>query len=165
MDFVKQTVSSEIKSEIESAILDMTDSDDNLESINKPRLRPIVQVTQRSSEEILIFALKPAYIRVSESDGTILYSKILDPGEYFLVPGTPGMKSLRAGMSGHVYFRINGNDYGPVGDGPNVKRKIDISSKSILNKYDLVDFSKDIKAKKIIADLDLNINSRKIDLE
>ena len=68
-------------------------------------------------------------------------------------------------MSGHVYFRINGSEYGPVGDGPNVVRKIDISSKSILNKYKLADFSKDLKAKKIIAELDLNINSRKINLE
>ena len=164
-DFVNQTISSEIQSEIELAILDMTKADDNLESSQKPRLRPIVQVTQRLSEEILIFSLKPAYIRVSESDGTILYSKILDPGEYFLVPRSPGLKSLRAGMSGHVYFRINGNVYGPVGDGPNVERKIDISSKSILNKYKPADFSEDIKAKKIIADLDLNINTRKIDVE
>ena len=165
VDFVKETISSEIKSEIESAILDMTNSDDNLESINKPRLRPIVQVTQRLSEEILIFSLKPAYIRVSESDGTILYSKILEPGEYFTVPRTPGLKSLRAGMSGHVYFRINGNEYGPVGDGPTVERNIEISSKSILKRYALADFSSNIKAKKIIADLDLNMNSQKIDLE
>ena len=105
------------------------------------------------------------YKRQSESDGTILYSKILDPGEYFTVPRTPGLKSLRAGMSGHVYFRINGNEYGPVGDGPTVERNIDISSKSILKKYSLADFSENIKAKKIIADLDLNVNSRKIDVE
>ena len=68
-------------------------------------------------------------------------------------------------MSGHVYFRVNGKEYGPVGDGPTVERNIEISSKSILKRYALADFSSNIKAKKIIADLDLNMNSRKIDVE
>ena len=164
-EFVNQTISSEIKSEIELAILDMSASGEKLGGLSKPKLRPIVQVTQRLADEILIFSLKPAYIRVSESDGTILYSKILDPGEYFLVPRTQGLKSLRAGMSGHVYFRMNGNDYGPVGDGPSVKRDINISKRSILDKYKIADFSNNAKAKKIITELDLNIKSKKIDFE
>ena len=132
---------------------------------DRPKLRPIVQVTERIDEKIIIFSLKPAYIRVSEKDGTILYSKILDPGEYFTVPQSDSSKSLRAGMSGHVYFRMDGKEYGPVGSGPNVERNINITRKDILDKFTLADFTKNPKAKKIIAKLNLNLKSDNVDLE
>jgi transcriptional regulator with XRE-family HTH domain len=162
---VKKKIFSEIKNELE---IIKEESDDYYLSdkrFNRPKLRPVVQVTELLDDMIIIFSLKPAYIRVSEENGTILYSKILDPGEYFSVPQDGTLKSLRAGMSGYVYFRVSGKNFGPVGSGPSVKRGININKKDILDKFTIADFTKNPKAKKIIAKLKVNLESENVDLE
>ena len=132
---------------------------------SRPQLRPSVQVTKRASSKIVIFSLKPAYIRVAEDNGTILFSKILDPGEHFIVPSDATLPLLRAGMSGYVYFRVDGKEYGPVGSGPGIEKNIKITKGEITSNYVVADLTKDPKSKKIIAELDLKLKSSAVPKE
>ena len=157
--FVKNKISNEIKDEINLALRGVSSNLTNPITFSRPQLRPSVQVTKRTLNKIVIFSLKPAYIRVAEDNGTILFSKIMDPGEHFIVPSDVSLPLLRAGMSGYVYFRIDGKEYGPVGSGPGVEKDIKIIKDEITKNYDLADLMKDPESKKIIAELDLKLKS------
>ena len=157
--FVKNKISNQIKDEINLALTAVSSSLNNPITFSRPQLRPSVQVTKRTINKIVIFSLKPAYIRVAEDNGTILFSKIMDPGEHFVVPSDVSLPMLRAGMSGYVYFRIDGKEYGPVGSGPGVEKDIKIIKDEITKKYKLADLMKDPESKKIIAELDLKLKS------
>ena len=157
--FVKNKISNQIKDEINLALRVVSSNLINPITFSRPQLRPSVQVTKRTLNKIVIFSLKPAYIRVSEDNGTILFSKIMDPGEHFIVPSDVSLPLLRAGMSGYVYFRIDGKEYGPVGSGPGVKKDIKIIKDEITRNYELADLMKDPESKKIIAELDLKLKS------
>jgi len=157
--FVKNKISNQIQDEIKLALTAVSNNLTNSTSFSRPQLRPSVQVTKRVLDKIVIFSLKPAYIRVAEENGTILFSKILDPGEYFSVPSEVTLPLLRAGMSGYVYFRVNGKEYGPVGSGPGIEKDIKIIRGEITKNYALADLTKDPESKKIIAKLDLKLKS------
>ena len=157
--FVKNKISNQIKDEINLALTAVSSNLNNPITFSRPQLRPSVQVTKRTLNKIVIFSLKPAYIRVAEDNGTILFSKIMDPGEHFIVPSDVSLPLLRAGMSGYVYFRIDGKEYGPVGSGPGVEKDIKIIKDEITKNYKLADLMKDPESKKIIAELDLKLKS------
>ena len=157
--FVKNKISNQIKDEINLALTAVSGNLNNPINFSRPQLRPSVQVTKRTLNKIVIFSLKPAYIRVAEDNGTILFSKIMDPGEHFIVPSDVSLPLLRAGMSGYVYFRIDGKEYGPVGSGPGVEKDIKIIKDEITKNYKLADLMKDPESKKIIAELDLKLKS------
>ena len=157
--FVKNKISNQIKDEINLALTAVSSSLNNPITFSRPQLRPSVQVTKRTINKIVIFSLKPAYIRVAEDNGTILFSKIMDPGEHFVVPSDVSLPMLRAGMSGYVYFRIDGKEYGPVGSGPGIEKDIKIIKDEITKNYKLADLMKDPESKKIIAELDLKLKS------
>ena len=157
--FVKNKISNQIKDEINLALTAVSSSLNNPIIFSRPQLRPSVQVTKRTINKIVIFSLKPAYIRVAEDNGTILFSKIMDPGEHFVVPSDVSLPMLRAGMSGYVYFRIDGKEYGPVGSGPGIEKDIKIIKDEITKNYKLADLMKDPESKKIIAELDLKLKS------
>jgi len=163
--FVKNQISNQIQDEINLALAGVSSNLTNSITFSRPQLRPSVQVTKRTSNKIVIFSLKPAYIRVAEDNGTILFSKILDPGEYFTVPSEANLPLLRAGMSGYVYFRVNGKEYGPVGSGPGVEKDIKITKDEITKNYVLADLMKDPESKKIIAELDLKLKSNIVNEE
>jgi hypothetical protein len=162
--FIKNKISNQIQNEINLAIRGVSGDLTNSTTFSRPQLRPTVQVTKKTSSKIVIFSLKPAYIRVAEDNGTILFSKILDPGEHFMVPSEATLPLLRAGMSGYVYFRVDDKDYGPVGSGPGVEKGIKVSKAEITKNYVLADLMKDPESKKIIAELDLKLKSG-IDIE
>ena len=157
--FVKDKISNQIKDEINLALSAVSSNLTNPITFSRPQLRPSVQVTKRTINKIVIFSLKPAYIRVAEDNGTILFSKIMDPGEHFVVPSDVSVPMLRAGMSGYVYFRIDGKEYGPVGSGPGIEKDIKIIKDEITKNYKLADLMKDPESKKIIAELDLKLKS------
>ena len=157
--FVKNKISNQIKDEINLALTAVSGNLNNPINFSRPQLRPSVQVTKRTLNKIVIFSLKPAYIRVAEDNGTILFSKIMDPGEHFVVPSDVSLPMLRAGMSGYVYFRIDGKEYGPVGSGPGIEKDIKIIKDEITKNYKLADLMKDPESKKIIAELDLKLKS------
>jgi len=167
--FVKNKISNQIQDEINLALrLALRDVSSNSAvsiTYSRPQLRPSVQVTKRTSSKIIIFSLKPAYIRVAEDNGTILFSKILDPGEHFIVPSDANLPLLRAGMSGYVYFRVDGKEYGPVGSGPGVEKNIKITKGEITSNYVVADLTKDSKSKKIIAELNLKLKSSAVPKE
>ena len=110
-----------------------------------------VQVVGAEAPEVVLFAVRPSWVRVQAADGSVIFEKILDVGEKFTLPKTEEPPLLRAGNSGSVYFTVNGRNYGPAGTGPSVVKNIPLSPDALTAKYAEADVSKDSDLARFLA--------------
>ncbi|MWB77501.1 DUF4115 domain-containing protein [Pseudooceanicola sp. 216_PA32_1] len=112
---------------------------------------PTPQVVEAAAPGVSIFAVRPAWVRVRAADGSIVFEKILDAGESYQLPQTEEPPVLRAGMSGSLYFRVNGELYGPAGDGTATIRNVALSVDDLKSNYALADLTADPEAARVFA--------------
>lgn len=98
-----------------------------------------------------ILAARPAWVRVTSADGTVLLEKIMDAGERFTLPSLEEPPVLRTGNSGAVYFAVNGQTYGPAAPGPQVVKNIKLSPEDVTGTFALADLNADPELAQIIA--------------
>ena len=102
-----------------------------------------VQVVAAARPGVELFAVRPSWVRVKAADGTVLFEKILDAGERYVVPQMETPPLLRAGNSGSVYFAVNGQTYGPAAPGAQVVNNVDLSPAALTAAYALADPAQD----------------------
>ena len=102
-----------------------------------------VQVVAAAGPAVELFAVRPSWVRVKAADGTVLFEKILDAGERYVVPQMETPPLLRAGNSGSVYFAVNGQTYGPAAPGAQVVNNVDLSPAALTAAYALADPTQD----------------------
>ena len=110
----------------------------------------LVQVVADITPGVEILAVRPSWVRVQSSDGTIIFEKILDSGERYLVPMTEEPPILRAGNSGSVYFFVNGQTYGPAAPGAQVVKNVALSAEALTQTFGLADINLDSDLAKIV---------------
>jgi cytoskeletal protein RodZ len=98
-----------------------------------------IQVVAEVKPGVEILAVRPAWVRVSSTDGTVLFEKILDAGERYSVPVLETAALFRTGNSGSIYFVVNGATYGPAAPGANVVSNIALQSESLTASYAAAD--------------------------
>ena len=142
------------------ASIDVSDqSNDDLgfaEILASPVLNSVPKVVEDAPPRLALFAVRPAWVQVKASDGTTIYERIMNPGEEFILPQTEVAPKLRAGMSGSLYFAVNGSLYGPAGDGAKVVKQIPLSVDSLTQSYQLADVEIDPQLQKIVAEADIS---------
>lgn len=92
---------------------------------------------------VQILAVRPSWMRVRGADGSVIFERILDAGETWVLPQTEDTPSLHAGNSGSVYFLIDGQAYGPAAPGANVVRNISLAVSNLTESYQLADLTRD----------------------
>lgn len=102
-----------------------------------------VQVVADAKPGVEILAVRPSWVRVSSSDGTVLFEKILDSGERYVVPPLETAAVFRTGNSGAVYFVVNGVTHGPAAPGAQVVKDIALSPEALSEKFAVADTAKD----------------------
>lgn len=100
---------------------------------------------------IEILAARPAWVRVTSADGTVLLEKIMDAGERFALPKLEAPPILRAGNSGAVYFAVNGRTYGPAAPGAKVVKNVELSPTALTAKFAFADLTKDPELAQMVA--------------
>lgn len=93
------------------------------------------QVFADSAPDVLLFATRPAWIRISNADGSVLFEKVLDAGETYVLPQTDEQPILRAGNSGSLFFNVRGQTYGPAGPGTSVAKNVVLGVDAITENY------------------------------
>ncbi len=111
----------------------------------------VPQVVEETPPKVALFAVRPAWVRVRAADGSVIFEKILDAGEEYVLPQTEEPPTLRAGMSGSLYFDVNGELYGPAGSGTNTAKNIALSEELIRERFQVADLKQDPEAAKIVA--------------
>ena len=112
-------------------------SESNQEDIIQVKKNP--QVIEEDLPSVYVVAQKPAWVRIYEPNGNILFENILDTGQRYEVPQSAQNAMLRAGNSGSVYLMIDNNFYGPLGTATGVAKKVNLRAETILQNYTLVE--------------------------
>lgn len=94
-----------------------------------------VQVVAEAQQGIEVLAVRPSWVRVNAADGTILFEKILDAGERYVVPPLETAAVFRTGNSGSIYFVVDGLTYGPVAPGAQVAKDIPLSPEALTQSF------------------------------
>lgn len=112
------------------------------------------QVVADGPERVTLLAVRPAWVRVRAGDGSVIFEKILDAGETYALPRDAETPTLRAGMSGSVYFEIGDRLYGPAGQGANVVGNVAISADAVREDFALADLEEDAELSRVMARLE-----------
>ncbi len=115
-----------------------------------------VQVFGADAPEVVIFAVRPSWVRVQAADGSIILEKILEAGEKYVLPATEAPPVLRTGNAGSVYFAVNGTAYGPAGSGATVVKNVALSAESLAEAFDPADLTRDADLATYVAELSQN---------
>ncbi|MCF3974024.1 helix-turn-helix domain-containing protein [Paracoccus salsus] len=110
-----------------------------------------VRTLAEDAPQMELLAARPAWVRVTSIDGTVLLEKIMDAGERFTLPKLEEPPKLRTGNSGAVYFAVNGQTYGPAAPGPQVVKNIELSPGSLTERFALADLSADPELAQMVA--------------
>ena len=108
-----------------------------------------IKVVEELPPSIAVLVTENAWVQITASDGTVIYENIMLPGEEFVLPQLEIPPKLRAGMSGYVYFSVNGELFGPVGNGTSVRKNVQLSAANITSTLQTPELSN----KKLIAEL------------
>ncbi|EEW25769.1 helix-turn-helix domain-containing protein [Rhodobacter ferrooxidans] len=117
----------------------------------QPAAPGVVQVVEANAPAVELLAVRPSWVRVSSADGTVLFEKILDAGERYVVPQMEQAALLRAGNSGSVYFAVNGTTYGPAAPGAQVIKGVELSPAALTAKYAVADLTGDSDLARFVA--------------
>lgn len=110
-----------------------------------------VRTLAADAPQLELLAARPAWVRVTSADGTVLLEKIMDAGERVTLPSLEEAPKLRTGNSGAVYFAVNGQTYGPAAPGPQVVKNIELSPGSLTAIYALADLNADPELAQMVA--------------
>ncbi|SMR72903.1 protein RodZ, contains Xre-like HTH and DUF4115 domains [Aliiroseovarius halocynthiae] len=112
-----------------------------------------VQVLGADAADVAVFAVRPSWVRIQTADGSVIFEKILDAGEHYVLPKTEQAAVMRSGNAGSIYFALNGAAYGPAGDGPTVVKNIILSHDELLENFALADLDGDADLATVVAEL------------
>jgi cytoskeletal protein RodZ len=110
-----------------------------------------VRVTSDGPPQLEVLAVRPSWIRVRAADGTVLFEKVLDAGERFVVPASEEAPTLRAGNSGSVYLLVDGQPFGPTAPGAQVIDRVVLSPDAVTERFAEADLSGDRDLQTFIA--------------
>ena len=102
-----------------------------------------VRVTGDGPAQVEVLAVRPSWVRVRAADGTVLFEKVLNAGERYLVPAAEQAPILRAGNSGSVYMMVDGKPFGPLAAGAQVVDNIELSAEAVSTRFTVADLSGD----------------------
>lgn len=111
----------------------------------------IPQVLEEANPDLVMFAVRPAWVRVRAADGSVLYEATMNTGDEFTIPDTELAPTLQAGMSGSVYFRVSGEIRGPVGQGTSVVRGVPVNLDAVTENLQVADLSADDALAEVVS--------------
>lgn len=102
-----------------------------------------VQVTASRSDQVLIFAVRPTWVRVTSSTGATISEATLNAGDSYAIPEVEGTPLLRTGNAGSLYFAVNGVAFGPAGEGASIVRDVELTADALTANYAIADTTAD----------------------
>lgn len=98
-----------------------------------------VQVTAPQQDDVVLFAVRPTWIRVTTPAGTTLFEGTLNAGDSYALPDMNEPPLLRSGNAGSLYFAVNGVALGPAGIGASIVREVPLSADALTSSYAMAD--------------------------
>jgi len=102
-----------------------------------------VQVTEARRDDLVIFAVRPSWVRVTSASGATLFEGTLNRGDSYTIAESEEAPLLRSGNAGSVYFAVNGVTMGPAGPGATIARDVELSADAISTNFAMADTTAD----------------------
>ena len=112
----------------------------------------VPQVVEDEAPTLRMVAVRPAWVRVTAADGSVVFEGIMEGGQSYDVPATEEPPVLRVGESGSIYFDVNGALYGPVGDRGTVTSNFALAADQVSDTLALADLEQDGDLARMVAD-------------
>lgn len=112
----------------------------------------VPQVVEPAAPTLVMVAVRPSWVRVKSVEGTVLFEGIMESGQSWEVPATEEPPLLRAGESGAIYFAVNGEHYGPVGQSGVVTKNVAMSIDAVTERYQVADVERDRDLARMVAE-------------
>ena len=119
--------------------------------VSEDTVASVPKVLEPAPSQVALFATRDAWVSVTAADGTRLFEQTMKAGEEFILPASTLPLSLRAGMSGSIYFAINGELYGPAGEGTRVVKNVALSQSALQTAYSVADIRQDPQLLRVAA--------------
>ncbi|WP_135080016.1 helix-turn-helix domain-containing protein [Terasakiella sp. SH-1] len=108
----------------------------------KPKVETLAETTvdveeeqpakpQPMTEKVLLKAIDYAWIQVTNDQGTVLHTQVLNEGDEYQVPATQGL-ILRTGNAGGLEIFVDGTKAPSIGEAGEVRRKVLMNPKKLL---------------------------------
>ncbi len=110
--------------------------------LGNPASAPVVQVTQ-ATDQVMIFATRPTWVRISSPAGDTIYEATLNAGDSYVLPEGDTVPTLRSGNAGSLYFAVNGVALGPAGVGASIVRDVELTADALSAAYSIADTAAD----------------------
>lgn len=145
-----------------AAVLDIADTQNDgdltrvLASLGTDSTQPTIgqpKILEDSAPGVMLVAVRPAWIRVRASDGSVIFETIMNAGDTYQVPNTEEPPTLRVGESGAVYFAMNGQTFGPAGPRGSVTSNVALSMESLSQTYSVASLETDSDLARVVAEL------------
>ena len=98
-------------------------------------------------------AVRPAWVRVTSADGTVILETIMEPGDTWDAPSEGEPALLRTGESGAIYFSLSGEYYGPVGETGTITSNLALSVDALKSSYAVADLQADEALATMVVEL------------
>ena len=109
-----------------------------LAAVVTPAAPPALQLVEPLPDRVQLVAEQGVWLRVKDADGSIIFEQIMDAKNPFDVPLSDRPAVIeRAGNSGALFFLVNGELYGPAGNGARTAKNIELSPENLTQTYDL----------------------------
>lgn len=112
----------------------------------------VPQVVESAGPQLRMVAVRPSWVRVSAADGTVIFEAILESGQGYDIPAMEQPPTLHAGESGAIYFTLNGQLRGPVGDRGSVTRNLPLSIAEVSDRFEVADLEQDGDLARMVAE-------------
>ena len=96
---------------------------DPIYSLPTKREEPVIR-TQPTVPKLKIFALTPAWVRLKNRDGAVIFEKILQARETYFIKKEIFGSQLRAGNAQNVYFVLDDDVLGPLSSDRSVVKNV-----------------------------------------
>lgn len=129
-------------------------------NLGKDSTQPTIgqpKILEDSAPGVTLVAVRPAWIRVRASDGTVIYETIMNAGDTYEVPVTEEPPTLRVGESGAIYFAMNGQTYGPAGARGSVTSNLALSVNELTETYSVASIEADSDLARVVAELETQL--------
>ncbi len=103
----------------------------------------VPRVVEETAPALQMVAVRDSWVRVRAADGTVIFEKVMRPGETWEAPLTEEAPTLRTGNSGGIYFAMGDKFYGPVGPSGAVTSGLALSIAGLQESYDPVSIESD----------------------
>lgn len=117
-----------------------------------PANQSVPRVVEDGAPQLRMVAVRPAWVRVTAADGTVVFEGIMESGEIYDVAATEEPPTLRVGESGAIYFDVNGQIFGPVGERGTVTSNFSMAADAISTTMVVADLQQDDDLARMVAD-------------